>query len=378
MRAARPYARAAASLAAIVTAAMLAGCGGSSAPRASVETPPPMPRIVRQANGSAVMEIEPGRVPGMTVVPVRTIEMPGELETPGQVSFDDRRVSTIVSRVAGRIENTRVSQWDYVRRGEPIVELYSPDFMTAEAEYLQARTTSRISSAARVGGAGDLAAAMVSAARRKLELLGMSDAEIDALKSPSPTVWVRAPMSGAVVDNKAVRGAAVNPGDVMYTLGTLDDVWVVANIYEDELARVHVGQRMEAIATAYPGEVFTGVISHISPGIDPNTHTLRIRCRIDNPGGRLKPRMLARVIIITRPGEAAVIPQKALVFDTDHYYAFVEVAPNRFARRVVNIASWKQAGYARVVEGVRPGDRVVAAESIQVNELWHEANGEGS
>ena len=219
---------------------------------------------------------------------------------------------------------------------------------------------------------------MVSAARRKLELLGMSDADIAALSAPSPTVWVRAPMSGTIVENKALRGAAVNPGDMMYSLGTLNDVWIVANIYEDELARVRVGQRLEAVTTAYPGEVFSGVVSRISPNIDPATHTLQIRCEIRNPGGRLKPQMLAQVTLITRPGAAAVIPQKALVFDTDHYYAFVEVAPNRFERRAVDIASWKEAGYARVVSGVRSGDRVVAAESIQVNELWHEANGQGS
>ena len=127
MNAAGPYRRAIAALAAIAIAALLAGCEGSSAPRAAIETPPPMPQIVHQPDGSTVMEIQAGRIPGMTIVPVRQVEMPGVLETSGQVSFDDRRVSTIVSRVAGRIENTRVSQWDYVRRGEPIVELYSPD-----------------------------------------------------------------------------------------------------------------------------------------------------------------------------------------------------------------------------------------------------------
>lgn len=378
MNAARIYRRVGLAFAAILIAAQMAGCEGSSAPRASIETPPPMPQILHQPNGSAAMEIQPGRVPGMTVVPVRRVELPGALKTSGQVSFDDRRVSTIVSRVAGRIENTRVSQWDYVRRGEPIVELYSPDFMTAEAEYLQARTTSKLSAAPRVGDVGGLAGALVSAARRKLELLGMSDADIAALTSPSPTIWMRAPTSGTIVENKALRGAAVNPGDVMYSLGTLGKVWIVADIYEDELARVHIGQRLEAVTTAYSGEVFTGVVSRISPNIDPTTHTLQIRCDIRNPGGRLKPQMLARVTIITRPGEAAVIPQKALVFDTDHYYAFVEVAPNRFERRAVAIASWKETGYARVTGGVRVGERVVAAESIQVNELWHEANGEGS
>ena len=80
-------------------------------------------------------------------------------------------------------------------------------------------------------------------------------------------------------DNKATRGAAVSPGDVLYTLGTLNDVWITANIYEDDLARVHEGQDLEAVTTAYPDEAFKGVISRISPGIDPTTFTAQIRCR---------------------------------------------------------------------------------------------------
>jgi len=358
--------------------ACMSGCESSAPSRAAVETPQPVPQIVRQSDGLRVLDLAGGQVPGMTVAAVREVELPGILETTGQVAFDDRRVSTIVSRVAGRIEATRVSQWDNVRSGQPIVELYSPDFMTAEAEYRQAQTTAKLSPPAQAGEGGGLAAAMVSAARRKLELLGMSDGDIAAIKSPSPTIWVRAPIGGTVIDNKAVRGAAVNPGDVLYTLGTLEDVWIVADIYEDELARVHEGQELGAVTTAYPDEVFGGFISRISPNIDPNTHTLQIRCEVRNPGERLKPQMLARVRIVTRPGAAIVVPQEAIVFDTNDYYAFVEIGGGHFERRKVAIGAWKEAGYARVLAGLKAGERVVAAESIQVNALWHEANGEGS
>jgi Cu(I)/Ag(I) efflux system membrane fusion protein len=306
------------------------------------------------------------------------------LEASGQVAFNDQRVSTIVSRVAGRIDATRVSQWDNVRRGEQIVALYSPDFMTAEAEYLQAQTTAKLSSApafaasAIAAGGENLSASMVSAARRKLELLGMDEADIAAIRAPNPTVWMRAPISGTVIEKKAVRGAAVNPGDVLYSLGTLGDVWIVANIYEDDLARVHLGQRLEAVTTAYPGEAFSGFVSRISPGVDPNTHTLQIRCEVKNPGGRLKPEMLARVRIVTNPGYALVVPMESLVFDTNDYYAYVDLGGGKYDRRKVEIGSWKEQGSARVVTGLKVGERVVVSESIQVNALWHQANGESS
>ena len=370
--------RALVALAGFAVLAALNGCESSSPGSAAVETPPaPVPQIIHQTSGEELLRLDAARLPGATFGEVREVELPSVLEANGQVTFDDRRVSTIVSRVAGRIEQVRVSQWDNVHRGEPIVALYSPDFMTAEAEYLQAKQTAHLSSAPGIGSSAGLAASMEDAAERKLELLGMEPADIRAISAPNPTVWMRAPIGGTVIENKATRGAAISPGDVLYTLGTLNDVWITANIYEDDLARVHEGQNLEAVTTAYPNEVFKGVISRVSPGIDPATFTAQIRCTIANPGLKLKPQMLARVRIVTRPGQALVVPQQALVFDTDSYFAYVRVAPNAIARRKVVITSWNEKGYARVVSGLSPGDTVVVAGSLQVDELWREAHGQG-
>ena len=364
-------------LAALAVFAVFGGCESSSPTRAAVEVPPaPIPHIVHQSNGEELLQLDPARLPGATLAEVRKVELPAELEANGQVTFDDRRVSSIVSRVAGRIEQVRVSQWDNVRRGEPIVALYSPDFMTAEAEYLQARQTTHLSGAPGISSMAGMAASMEDAAERKLELLGMERADIRAISVPDPMVWMRAPIGGTVIENKATRGAAVAPGDVLYTLGTLTDVWITADIYEDDLARVHEGQELEAITTAYPDEIFRGVITRVSPGIDATTHTAQIRCTVANPGLRLKPQMLARVRIVTRPGAALVVPQQALVFDTNSYFAYVRVGPEAVARRNVTVTSWNEKGYARVVSGLVAGDMVVVAGSLQVNELWREAHGE--
>jgi membrane fusion protein, copper/silver efflux system len=315
----------------------------------------------------------------MTTAEVAQIELPGVLETNGHVDFDDKRVATISSRVAGRIDSVRVSQWDSVRRGEPILSLYSPDFMTAEAEYLQAQTTAQVSTAPGLGGAGlNLGPAMLAAAKRKLELLGMNDADIAEVRTPSPTVWMRAPISGTIVDNKAERGAAVNPGDALFTVGTLDQVWIVASIYEDDLARISLGQPLEAVTTAYPDLVFKGFISRISPDVNADTHTVEIRCQVDNTGGKLKPQMLARVSIVTRIGEALTEPMEALVFDTNDYYVYIDLGGGRYERRKVQIGAWKDEGPVRILSGLSAGERVVAGESIQINTLWHEANGESS
>src|SRR5262249_25095167 len=150
--------------------------------------------------------------------------------------------------------------------------------------------------------------------REKLKLLGMEDADIAKISSPAPVIWMRAPISGTIVDNKSVRGAAVNPGDVLLALGTLEAVWITGDIYEADLARVKLGQQMDAVTTAFPNQVFHGTVERISPNMDPNTHTLQIRCEVNNPGLKLKPQMLARVRITVRPGHALVVPQEALVF----------------------------------------------------------------
>lgn len=366
-------------MALLALAATIASCDSNPPTHADVTPPPPPPRLVEQSDGIKTLQLS-ASVPGMTEVRVSQVELPGVLETSGHVDFDDRRVATISSRVSGRIDSLRVSQWDNVRRGEPILSLYSPDFMTAEAEYLQARTTAQLSSAPGLAGAGalNLGPAMVSAARRKLELLGMEPADIDAIRAPSPTVWMRAPISGTIVDNKVQRGAAVNPGDVLFTVGTLDQVWIVGSIYEDDLARVQEGQPLEAVTTAYPDLVFKGFVARISPDIDPNTHTLQIRCQVENPGIKLKPQMLARVSIVTRPGEALSIPMEALVFDTNAYFVYVDLGGGRFERRQVQIGAWKDEGPVRILSGLEAGEQVVAGESIQINAMWHEANGESS
>jgi len=365
-------------LAALAAAISLGGCHSDSAgTEAAVPEATPVVRLVRQ-QGVELIQFNASDVPGLSMVQVQNIEMPGILETSGQITYDDRSVSTIVSRVQGRIEQTRVSLWDNVQRGERIVALYSPDLMTAESEYLQAHESSTLIAAPGIRGSSDFAGALSLAARRKLQFLGMSDADINAIKAPDPTVWMRAPISGTVVDNKVQRGAAVNPGDVLFSLGTLNEVWITGDIYEDDLARVHVGQDLSAVTTAFPDEVFHGVIDRISPNVDPTTHTLQLRCDVKNPGGKLKPQMLAKVSIVTRPGEALVVPQDALVFDIDNYYAFVEVSPGTFEHRKVSIASWSRVGFARVTSGLKAGDRVVSGETLQVNALWHQAHGESS
>jgi membrane fusion protein, copper/silver efflux system len=325
------------------------------------------------------MTIDLSQITGLSIGTAQVVALPGVLEAVGQVNFDDRLVSTIISRVTGRLEDIKVSQWDTVHAGENILSLYSPDFMTAEAEYLEASSgPTRIVGPGIPAGTYDMTADLKTAAIKKLELLGLEPADIAAIKQATPSRWMRAPISGIVVTKLALTGAQVNPGDQLFSLATLQRVWITVDIYEDDLSRVHPGQSLEAVTLAYPDDIFKGVINRISPNLDPNVHTLQVLCQIQNPGEKLKPQMLARVRIVTHPGSALVVPQTALVFDGNVYYAFVQTGPNTVERRSVQIATWNDQGYARVVSGLKSGERVITRKSLQMNALWREVHGESS
>jgi membrane fusion protein, copper/silver efflux system len=360
-----------------------AGCDGPPSSRAAAEAPSNtpasnIPQLVTQG-GQEWMAINLSQIEGLTVGNVEVVPLPSVLDLVGQVNFDDRLVSTIVSRVTGRLEDIKVSQWDTVHAGDNILSLYSPDFMTAEAEYLEALSGPTPIKGPDIQTARyDMTADLKAAAIKKLELLGLTPADVGAIKQATPSRWMRAPITGIVVSKLALRGAQVSPGDQLFSLATLDRVWINADIYEDDVARIHTGQALEAVTAAYPDETFSGVVNRISPALDPNVHTLQLLCQIKNPGGKLKPQMLARVRIVTTPGSALVVPQTALVFDHNVYYAFVQTGSNTVERRAVEIASWNERGYARIVSGLKVGEKVIARKSLQLNALWHEVHGESS
>jgi len=340
--------------------------------------------LVHQANGPELMVIPNFQSDG-TIGTVRQAPLPGLLEATGQVTFDDKLVSTIISRLSGRIEEMRSSQWEMVRSGELVMKVYSPDYMSAEAEYLAATPgNSQSDGPGAQAGAFDLpvsfdvATSLRQAAVRKLDLLGFTKADIAAIRTASPTVWVRAPISGIIVSKNVVRGQAVNPGDQLFALATLQRVWITADIYQDDLSRVWVGQTLEAVTASYPGEVFKGTIQRVSPALDPNIHTLQLRCQVSNPGSLLKPQMLARVRLATSPRLALVIPQSALVFDDHAYYAFIVAGADSVERRQVEIADWNEDGYTRVTSGIKSGDRFLTKDTLRLNALWHAAHSKTS
>ncbi len=238
-----------------------------------------------------------------------------EIRMVGKVAFDETRVTRISAWMPGRIERLYVDFTGVaVREGEHLLELYSPELLTAQEELLQA---GRLPQAAQPQGAfaERSSQANLAAAREKLRLLGLAPDQIAAIETggePSERITIRAPMSGIVVGREAVAGGYVQTGSPLYTLADLSRVWVLLDAYERDLAWIRYGQEVELTMEAYPGERFAGRISFIDPVVDPRSRTIKVRVNVDNVGGKLKPDMFARGLVRAQIGAHGRVRDPAL------------------------------------------------------------------
>jgi Cu(I)/Ag(I) efflux system membrane fusion protein len=282
-----------------------------------------------------IRETEPGdcRICGMELIPVqtgeealgpRTMSMSEEamrlaevetvtavrrfvdVEIPlvGKVDYDETRVKTIAAWVPGRLERLFV---DYtgvpVRKGDHLVEIYSPELYAAQEELLQAiRAVEKLQ-----GSASDIvrrsSQATVEAAREKLRRLGLSRQqirEVEERASPSATVQINAPVGGIVIHKNAKEGMYVEQGEPIYTLADLSRVWVLLDAYESDIAWLRYGQEVEIKTEAYGDRTFQGWISFIDPVLDPQTRTVKVRVVVTNVDGMLRPNMFARAVVRAR------------------------------------------------------------------------------
>jgi len=224
-----------------------------------------------------------------------------EVRTVGKIQVDERRLRKITAWVGGRLDRLYV---DYtgvqVNKGDHLVEMYSPELYSAQSELIEAIKAQGELSKSQVPFIKETADATVSAAREKLRLLGLTEAQVDEIETrstPSYTMTIYAPIEGIVIHKAAVEGDYVKTGSPIYTIAELSHVWVMLDVYESDLIWVHYGQDVQFEVEAYPGETFEGRIAFIDPTVDPRTRTVKVRVNANNPGNRLKPDMFVRAVI---------------------------------------------------------------------------------
>jgi Cu(I)/Ag(I) efflux system membrane fusion protein len=287
-----------------------------------------------------------------------------EISAVGIVQYDQSRQAKVTAWVAGRIDRLYVDTVGaFVSKGRPVAEVYSPDLVSAQQEYLLAlksREQLKGSSIQAISQGGE---GLVSSARQRLKLLGVKEYQIAALeKSGQPNIRlsIYTPLSGIVIEKIVVQGQYVNVGDPLFSIADLSGVWVEAEVYESDFSFVKVGQKVDIVSQSYPGKTFSGTVSFIYPFLDPKTRTVKVRVQIANPGLRLKPEMFVTVSLKIPLGDALVVPVAAVMDNGKRKVVWVETKPGMFEPRDVQVGA-RVGDRLQVLSGVLRGDKVAAS-----------------
>lgn len=362
-------------LALIVTAVLYAvrwhGATGSapagqpgSATRAGAMAGMDMGGSPTSANRSVRLTAGQLRQFGITFGTVEMRPLENRIRTAGTVTPDETKLAQVVPKVGGYVERLYV---DYtgqsVRRGQPLLELYSPELLAAEQELLVAAGVERSVGQSAIPGVPSSSPGLLQAARRRLELWDISDAQIDEILRTGTvrrTLTLYAPVTGIVLEKHVVQGQAVEPGQMLYAMANLADVWVEAALREQDAGAVRVGSEASVTLAAFPGHPFAGRVTYIYPTLDSASRTLRARIEVPNPDGRLKPGMYATVELTTPTRAALSVPASAVVNTGERTLVFVDVGHGDLAPREVMVGR-VAGGYAEVLSGLEPGQRVVTS-----------------
>ena len=233
---------------------------------------------------------------GIETEPVAYRELFKEVRTVGKLDYNERRIAYIAARVAGRVDRIYADFTGMqVKEGDHLVDIYSPDLVTAQRELLLSLEASEKSRGER--GVGETNA---EAARTKLRLLGILSeqlAEIERTRKANTHLTIFAPLGGTVIEKNVRAGQYVNAGDMLYRIADLDPIWLYLDIYEYDVPWVRFGQPVEVTLEAYPAETFRGVVTFIDPFLDDKTRTVKARVNLKNPDRKLKPAMYASALI---------------------------------------------------------------------------------
>ena len=287
-----------------------------------------------------------------------------EINAVGIVQYDQSRQAKVTAWVAGRIERLNInSVGAIVSKGKPVAEVYSPDLVAAQQEYLLAirsRNQLNNSSFTSIAQNGE---GLVAAAKERLLLLGVKASQIEALErngNPTMRLPVFSPFSGVVIEKMVQQGQYVSAGEVLFNIADLSSIWVELEIYENESPYVHVGQEVEIRSQSLSQSSFTGRISFIYPFLDPKTRTLKARVEMANPGITLKPDMFVNAIIKQPLDSSIVVPVTAVMDTGKRQVVWVESAPGSFESREVRVGQ-RSNDKIQILSGLNPGDKVAVS-----------------
>lgn len=287
------------------------------------------------------------------------------------VQANEQLLRTVTARFDGWIQKLYVNTTGAaVRRGEPLMDVYSPDLIAAQQEYLIARKGEKEVA----GGSPEVRAEMqrlVTGALQRLRNWDISDVELEQLERDGKArqyLTLRSPATGVILDKPSIQGKRFMAGEVLYQIADLSNVWLLADVFEHDLAQVHVGQSVQISVDAYPGKLFEGKVGFIYPTLNADTRTVKVRIDLANRQALLKPAMYARAEFSATHGKAEVltVPESAVLDTGTRQTVLIARGEGRFEPRAVKIGR-SGDGYVEVLDGVKVGEKVVVSANFLID-----------
>ena len=326
------------------------------------------------APGSAAGEVkistEKVQKLGVRTEPAALRELARQVRAAGRVEIDERRLHNVAPKFEGWVERLHVNATGQpVARGQPLFEVYSPELVSAQREYVVA--------AKGVAALKDASAEMQAGMRQladaslvRLRNWDISEEQIKALAGGGEarrTLSFRSPVGGVVLEKKAVAGMRFMPGEMLYQIADVSAVWVLADVFERDIAQVKVGQKVRLAINAYPEKSFTGTVAYIYPMLKAETRTVPVRIELANPGGLLKPAMYASVeLAVGARDRVLTVPVSAVIDSGTRQIVLVEKGRGRFEPREVKLGA-RSDEFVEIREGLKDGEPVVVAANFLID-----------
>lgn len=294
----------------------------------------------------------------------------GEKTFNGYVKINEKNFAHISTRVAGKLQKMYVNfEGQYVKKGQPVFEIYSPELVTSQKELLLAMEN--YDDIKRSGNqfAIEQALSLVQSSRTRLKLLELSTNQIEELertKQVKTTLTHYSDYSGTVTKKLVHAGHWASDGEDIYDVADLSNVWVIANVYESDVKYITTGQRVEIISSAYPNEPIIANVNYVSPIFNPESRTLEVRIDVSNRDNRLKPDMFVKVKINTFVDLTLAVPRNAVIRTGEKNIVYIEKEKGVYVPREISI-SYEQDGYYAVTSGLKEGERIVSSGSFLID-----------
>ena len=327
-------------------------------------------KMQEMAPGTVQISAEKQQLIGVKMGTVEMRPLEKVIRTVGRVDYDEKRIVTVSPKIGGWIEDLYVDYTGrFVRKGEPLLSIYSPELVMTQEEYLLAlRAKKNLSSSPfpEVAGSGE---SLAESARRRLRLWDITDDQIKRLEESGEaqkTLTLYCPFSGYVLEKNTYKGLNVTPGMALFKLADLSVLWLLADIYEYELPFVRLGQQASFQFDSFPGETFTGRVTYIYPSLSAETRTAKVRFEFPNRNGKLKPEMYADVEIKIPLGQKLAVPEGAVIDTGVRQMVIVDKGNGYFEPREVKAVRGME-NYYEVISGLKAGERVVTSANFLID-----------